>query len=74
MSKIQSSFAEPIQERRVTDFRLSIHRFFELFQKKLEMILFKRGLILFLCGLLLGRAFILSSLSPFSLPFLQLHL
>ena len=69
MNKYQGSLAEPIQERKTVDFKLLLTRFFENFKKKLQTVFFRKGLLLFLVGFLLARAFILSGLSPFSLPF-----
>ncbi|WP_033826388.1 stage II sporulation protein E [Bacillus andreraoultii] len=67
--KIQGSYMEPMQERKVVDFKFSLHSLLESLRNKLESVLFRRGFVLFIFGFMLGRAFILSVLSPFSLPF-----
>lgn len=69
MAKYQGSLAEPVRERKTVDIKLLIFRLFEQLKRKIENIFFKRGLLLFIVGFLLARAFILSGLSPFSLPF-----
>lgn len=69
MGKIQGSYMEPMQERKVVDFKFSLNSLLESLRNKLESVLFKRGLVLFIFGFMLGRAFILSVLTPFSLPF-----
>ncbi|NCU17734.1 stage II sporulation protein E [Pallidibacillus pasinlerensis] len=69
MAKYQGSLAEPVRERKTVDIKLLIFRLFEQLKSKIENIFFKRGLLLFIVGFLLARAFILSGLSPFSLPF-----
>lgn len=69
MGKMQGSFVEPIQERRVVDAKFFFYSFLESMKTNLEIIFIKRGLLLFIFGFMLGRAFILSVLSPFSLPF-----
>lgn len=69
MAKYQGSLAEPVRERKTVDIKLLIFRLFEQLKRKIENIFFKKGLLLFIVGFLLARAFILSGLSPFSLPF-----
>lgn len=69
MGKIQGSFVEPVQDRKMTELKISFHSFREMMKNMLETLFIKRGLLLFIFGFMLGRAFILSVLSPFSLPF-----
>ncbi|WP_062350104.1 stage II sporulation protein E [Bacillus kwashiorkori] len=69
MEKVHGRFIEPVQERKLIDYKLMAMNFLESLQRKAETILVKRGLLIFICGFLLGRAFILTSLTPFSLPF-----
>ncbi|MCU9615275.1 stage II sporulation protein E [Caldibacillus lycopersici] len=69
MEKVLGNYVEPIQERKIIDYRLTMHNFLEATKKRLEILFIKRGLLLFIFGFMLGRAFILSTLSPFSLPF-----
>lgn len=69
MGKIQGSFAEPVQERKVVEYKDSLQNMFMQLKYKLNSLLFQKGLLLFVFGFLLGRAFILSTLSPFALPF-----
>jgi len=68
MGKTQGSLINPVTDRPVTDYNTST-KYSEKLLKKIAHIFIKRGLLFFIFGFLLGRAFILSTLSPFSLPF-----
>lgn len=52
-----------MQRRKLTNFQRGIFKYF-------KTILLERGLLLFLVGVLLGRAVILSAVSPFAIAFL----
>ena len=69
MGKVQGSFIEPVHGRREIHLKNHFYSFIETVRRKFEFILLRKGLLFFLFGFMLGRAFILSMLSPFSLPF-----
>ncbi|WAA12351.1 stage II sporulation protein E [Fervidibacillus halotolerans] len=69
MGKTSSFYMNPMQERSMVRYQGVMKEFVESFVRKLEYVFIYRGLLLFLLGFMLGRAFILSTLSPFSLPF-----
>ena len=66
MGKIHSGLMESVRERNA---RLSLPNLYFSIIQKLDYLFIKKGLLLLLFGILLGRAYILSALSPFSLPF-----
>ena len=69
MNKMQMNYFNPITGRHTVSQKQSLQNMIDLFSRKMEELFFKRGLIFFFASFLLGRAFILSTLSPFSLPF-----
>lgn len=70
MERIERRLIEPISERKIFAVGETYYRLEDYFIKKLEEIFLKRGLLLLIFGFLLGRAYILSTLTPFGLPFL----
>ncbi|WP_077210359.1 stage II sporulation protein E [Bacillus dakarensis] len=69
MGKLERTLAEPISGVNLNKPKFDLSRSLFKFQSKLETIFLKKGYILFIIGFLLGRALILSTLTPFSLPF-----
>ncbi|MEK3800835.1 stage II sporulation protein E [Peribacillus sp. FSL H8-0477] len=69
MARVERNLVEPIVNARLQGGRAAGVNWIPAIQMKLEDIFFKRGLFLALIGFLLGRALILSQLSPFGLPF-----
>ncbi|WP_409290939.1 stage II sporulation protein E [Peribacillus sp. SCS-37] len=69
MEKVERSLADTVTELNIKDAKVGAVKWFQDLQAKLEEVIFKRGLLLGLIGFLLGRALILSQLSPFSIPF-----
>lgn len=70
MDKGERGFAETsIQNSTLGGTRLEISNGFKKVIQKLENLILQKGLALFLVALLLGRALILSQLTPFILPF-----
>lgn len=69
MEKIERNLIEPLGEVNLQATKLDLSNAAKKIQLKLENFLVKRGYLLLLIGFLLGRALILSKLTPFSLPF-----
>jgi len=69
MEKAERMMVEPIKEGSMQVNKIEWSEIPQKLLMKLEDIFIRRGILLFLIGFLLGRAFILSTLSPFSLPF-----
>lgn len=69
MGKVEMNVFEPIGEVNLNKSKLEFVNVLRKLQLKLEAILLKRGYHFFIIGFLLGRALILSELSPFILPF-----
>ncbi|WP_409296424.1 stage II sporulation protein E [Peribacillus sp. SCS-26] len=69
MEKVERSLADTVTELNIKDAKVGAVNWFQDLHAKLEEVIFKRGLLLGLIGFLLGRALILSQLSPFSIPF-----
>jgi stage II sporulation protein E len=70
MEKVERSFIEPISEVSFDPIKQDMAKGMKKFLVKIESFFIKKGYILVLLGFLLGRALILSKLTPFSLPFL----
>ena len=69
MEKIERNLMEPIGEVNLQATKMDLSNTAKKFQAKIENFLVKKGYLLVLVGFLLGRALILSKLTPFSLPF-----
>lgn len=69
MAKVERSLIDPIGEVNFYSSKMDLSKSTKKLQLKMENFLIKRGYILLLVGFLLGRALILSKLTPFSLPF-----
>ncbi|MGX6446284.1 stage II sporulation protein E [Neobacillus sp. K501] len=69
MEKIERSLIEPVGEVNFQASKWNWGIGLKKFQLKVESFLLKKGYLLLLIGFLLGRALILSQLTPFSLPF-----
>lgn len=69
MEKIERSLIEPVGEVNFQASKWNWENILIKFQLKVESFLLKKGYLLLLIGFLLGRALILSKLTPFSLPF-----
>ena len=69
MAKMEQSFMEPVRKTNLGKVKWKIESPFIYLQTKIETLLLKKGYLLFIIGFLLGRALILATLTPFSLPF-----
>lgn len=69
MEKIERNLIEPIGEMNLQATKIDLSNAAKKIQMKLENFFIKRGYLLLIVGFLLGRALILSKLTPFSLPF-----
>src|SRR3954466_6436700 len=69
MAKMEQSFMEPVRKTNLGKIKWKIGSPFIYLQTKIETLLLKKGYLLFIIGFLLGRALILATLTPFSLPF-----
>jgi stage II sporulation protein E len=69
MEKIERSLIEPVGEVNLHSSKWNWNSGVKKFQLSLESFFIKKGYLLLLVGFLLGRALILSQLTPFSLPF-----
>lgn len=68
MEKVNRSFIEPLSEVQFKDAKEDAVSWFKQIQSKVEYTILTKGIIIVI-GFLLGRALILSKLSPFALPF-----
>ncbi|WP_243355827.1 stage II sporulation protein E [Bacillus litorisediminis] len=69
MEKVERNLVEPVQNINMNQTRARFSKGMEFLLKKIEALFIQKGLLIFMIGFLLGRAFILSQLTPFSLPF-----
>ncbi|MGE8207404.1 stage II sporulation protein E [Heyndrickxia sp. NPDC080065] len=69
MAKVEHSFIEPGRNVTLKETKMEFSEGIKRLQLKLGVIFLKKGVALLLIGFLLGRALILSHLTPFSLPF-----
>jgi stage II sporulation protein E len=69
MEKMERSLIKPVTEVNFQTSKWDLGSILRLFQLKLESFFIKKGYLLLIVGFLLGRALILSQLTPFSLPF-----
>ena len=69
MAKMEQSLMEPVRKTNLGKIKWKIESPFIYLQTKIETLLLKKGYLLFIIGFLLGRALILATLTPFSLPF-----
>ncbi|MEB6551171.1 stage II sporulation protein E [Heyndrickxia sporothermodurans] len=69
MAKVNQSFFEPGHNVDLHETKVEFSEGLRRFQLKLNLLFLQKGIVLLLIGFLLGRAMILSHLTPFSLPF-----
>ncbi|MDQ0177891.1 stage II sporulation protein E [Bacillus chungangensis] len=69
MGKVEQSFVEPMRKMDLNQAKMNVPKRFKQFQLKMELLFLQKGLALLIIGFLLGRAFILTNLTPFALPF-----
>lgn len=69
MAKAEHNFTEPIGEVNFKSPKIDFSHGLNKMLAKIEAFFIKRGYILLFIGFLLGRALILTKLTPFSLPF-----
>ncbi len=69
MEKLERSLLEPVGEVNFQSSKWTWESILKKFQLKVESFFLIKGYLLLLVGFLLGRALILSTLAPFSLPF-----
>ncbi len=69
MNKVLTNLNEPVRETALNKPKLDFGNLLKKLRLKIENFLFIKGYILVMIGFLLGRALILSELTPFILPF-----
>jgi stage II sporulation protein E len=69
MAKVERSLIDPIGEVNFHSSKMDLSNNVKKLRLKIENFLIRKGYLLLLVGFLLGRALILSKLTPFSLPF-----
>ncbi|MGG5254555.1 stage II sporulation protein E [Neobacillus sp. SM06] len=69
MEKVERNLMEPIGEVNLQATKMDLSNTAKKVQAKIENFLVKKGYLLVVVGFLLGRALILSKLTPFGLPF-----
>lgn len=69
MAKVNQSFFEPGRNVDLHETKVEFSEGLRRFQLKLNLLFLQKGVVLLLIGFLLGRAMILSHLTPFALPF-----
>lgn len=69
MGKVNPSVMEPLSESRLKEVKVDAISWLQRFQVKIEDGFLNKGIPVAIIGFLLGRALILSQLSPFALPF-----
>lgn len=69
MGKADQTIIEPVQNVDIEQTRVEMSKGIKSIYSKLEWLFIEKGLALFVIGFLLGRALILSHLTPFALPF-----
>lgn len=69
MEKVNRSFIEPLGEAQLKEAKEGAINWFQQLQAKMEGVFLNKGIPIVIIGFLLGRALILSQLSPFALPF-----
>lgn len=69
MGKVQTNVIDSVREKKMGKGKGIFPDFYVSTLHKLDDLFIKKGLLFLFFGMLLGRAYILSALSPFSLPF-----
>lgn len=69
MAKVEQSFIDSERNVDLKEKKIELSEGLKRFQLKLGLLFLQKGVALLLIGFLLGRALILSHLTPFSLPF-----
>ncbi|MDF0727820.1 stage II sporulation protein E [Cytobacillus sp. S13-E01] len=69
MEKIERNLIEPIQEVDFGKTQAALSRWFQRFQSMIQHVFLHKGLMIMVIGFLLGRALILTQITPFALPF-----
>ncbi|MFK2826951.1 stage II sporulation protein E [Bacillus sp. B190/17] len=69
MEKAERSLAEPVNRVGLEGPKVEVFKGLKQFSVHLQVLMLEKGFVLLLIGFLLGRALILSHLTPFSLPF-----
>lgn len=69
MERGERSLIEPVQNMNLQNTKLEFSNRLRKLQQKWEYVFLQKGLALFVVAVLLGRALILSQLTPFALPF-----
>ncbi|MDQ0216184.1 stage II sporulation protein E [Oikeobacillus pervagus] len=69
MERVEQNLMEPVSNVNLENTKVEVSRGLRRLSFKLESLLIQQGFALFLIGFLLGRALILSHLTPFALPF-----
>ncbi len=69
MAKVERSLIDPIREVNFHSAKPNLSNNLKKMRLKIETFFIRKGYLLVLIGFLLGRALILSKLTPFSLPF-----
>nr|WP_065409947.1 stage II sporulation protein E [Bacillus wudalianchiensis] len=69
MEKAERSLTEPVNHVGLEETKVEVFKGLKQFFTQLQVLLLEKGFILLIIGFLLGRALILSHLTPFGLPF-----
>jgi stage II sporulation protein E len=69
MEKLEQNYIEPVSNVHFEKMQSSFYQWWQKLERKCEYFFFNKGFILILIGFLLGRALILSKITPFALPF-----
>jgi stage II sporulation protein E len=69
MEKIEQNYIEPVSNVHFEKMQNIFSQWWQHLERKCEYFFFNKGFILILIGFLLGRALILSKITPFALPF-----
>lgn len=69
MEKVERNVMDPVGEVNFSKHKLDLENIYTNMIRGLETFFIKKGYILLIVGFLLGRALILSQLTPFALPF-----
>lgn len=69
MEKVEQTIVESVRDLGMRNTKARVSKSMAMLYRKIETLFIQKGILIFLIGFLLGRAFILSQLTPFSLPF-----
>ncbi|KHF28467.1 Stage II sporulation protein E [Anoxybacillus sp. BCO1] len=71
MERLERKLVNRMAEVPLSETRTTVSQWFQRFTVRLSHLLFQQGFLFLIIGFLLGRALILTKMTPFALPFLQ---